>query len=281
LLNLVDTRLQKIAGNTGWEVATNRIVVPAGTGYTIKLAAGQYRRIKTNTGGRWTGAAVTTTRPVVTLESYTPGDATSGSASQIWTPRACVVFRGATTGYSRYSLNIAASPTADGYYTVGAIVIGPLVVLGDPDTERQYSRATNVLTTTARNGTRTQRRMGRAARAVQVSWTDGIDGSNVHDAVPDYVLDYTGGTPISTPAAISGDIHGVIAENDITPVVYLPAIAVPGSATTSLVVSADLMLYGDVITDTIQTDVVAGDEHLGAGKGEYVRVGTVRIEEVL
>jgi filamentous hemagglutinin family protein len=37
LLNLVDTRLQKIAGNTGWEVATNRIVVPSGTGYTIKL----------------------------------------------------------------------------------------------------------------------------------------------------------------------------------------------------------------------------------------------------
>lgn len=250
-------------------------------GYTIKLAAGQYRRIKTNTGGRWTGGAVTTTRPVVTLESYTPGDATSGSASQIWTPRACVVFRGATTGYSRYSLRIAASPTADGYYTVGAIVIGPLVVLGDPDTERQYSRATNVLTTTARNGTRTQRRMGRAARAIQISWTDGIDGSNVHDAVPDYVLDYTGGTPISTPAAISGDIHGVIAENDITPVVYLPAIAVPGSATTSLVVSADLMLYGDVITDTIQTDVVTGDEHQVSGKGEYVRVGTVRLEEVL
>ena len=37
LLNLVDTRLQKNAGNTGWEVATNSIVVPSGTGYTIKL----------------------------------------------------------------------------------------------------------------------------------------------------------------------------------------------------------------------------------------------------
>jgi len=251
------------------------------TGCTIKLAAGQYRKIATNSGGRWTGAAVTTTRPVVTLESYTAGDATSGSASEIWTPRACVVFRGATTGYTRYSLHIPSSPTADGYYTVGAIVIGPLVVLGDPDTERQYSRATNVQTTTARNGTRTQRRMGRAARAIQISWTDGIDGSNVHDAVPDYVLDYTGGTPISTPAALAGDILAVVSESDVTPVVYLPAVAVPGSATTSLVVSADLMLYGDIITDTIQTDVVTGDEHQVSGKGEYVRVGTVRLEEVI
>ena len=37
LLNLVDTRLQKNAGNTGWDVATNSIVVPSGTGYAIKL----------------------------------------------------------------------------------------------------------------------------------------------------------------------------------------------------------------------------------------------------
>jgi filamentous hemagglutinin family protein len=37
LLNLVDTRLQKNVSNTGWEVATNSIVVPSGTGYTIKL----------------------------------------------------------------------------------------------------------------------------------------------------------------------------------------------------------------------------------------------------
>jgi len=37
LLNLVDTRLQKNASNSGWEVATNSIVVPSGTGYAIKL----------------------------------------------------------------------------------------------------------------------------------------------------------------------------------------------------------------------------------------------------
>ena len=37
LLNLVDTRLQKNVSNTGWEVATNSIVVPSGTGYAIKL----------------------------------------------------------------------------------------------------------------------------------------------------------------------------------------------------------------------------------------------------
>jgi mucin-19 len=37
LLNLVDTRLQKNASNTGWDVATGSIVVPSGTGYAIKL----------------------------------------------------------------------------------------------------------------------------------------------------------------------------------------------------------------------------------------------------
>jgi mucin-19 len=37
LLNLVDTRLQKNASNSGWDVATGSIVVPSGTGYAIKL----------------------------------------------------------------------------------------------------------------------------------------------------------------------------------------------------------------------------------------------------
>ena len=37
LLNLVDTRLQKNASNSGWDVATGSIVVPSGTGYTVKL----------------------------------------------------------------------------------------------------------------------------------------------------------------------------------------------------------------------------------------------------
>jgi mucin-19 len=37
LLNLVDTRLQKNASNTGWDVGTGSIVVPSGTGYAIKL----------------------------------------------------------------------------------------------------------------------------------------------------------------------------------------------------------------------------------------------------
>ena len=37
LLNLVDTRLQKNATNTGWDVPTASIVVPSGNGYTVKL----------------------------------------------------------------------------------------------------------------------------------------------------------------------------------------------------------------------------------------------------
>jgi filamentous hemagglutinin family protein len=37
LLNLVDTRLQKNASNTGWDVTTASIVVPSGNGYSVKL----------------------------------------------------------------------------------------------------------------------------------------------------------------------------------------------------------------------------------------------------
>lgn len=246
-------------------------------------AGGVRRRIRTNTGGRWvTSAAFTTTRPTVILDSFVVGDPAAGAAGEIWSPRGCAVFRGAATAYSRYSLHIAAQTTAEGYYEIGIGMIGGITVIGTPDISRQLATKTNVSTAAARNGTKQKRRLGLPGRTATMSWTDGTDTSNCHDSGADYVTDYTAGYPISTPAGIAGDIHAIVAENDVTPVVYLPVVPVPAAAATVTSITAyELMLYAHIETDTIQTDVVIGDEHQGAGTGEVVRVGSVLLEEVL
>jgi len=269
-------------GTVGGNAIADYVEKNALTGCRIKLAAGRIRKIRSNTGGRWTGAAVTTTRPIAVLEAPDATDANSGSAAEIWSPRCTTVYRAATTGYSRYSLHIPVTVTAEGYYECGVVLVGPLQVLGTPDYARQLVTETQIQTTEARDGSRRKRRLGSARRSAIVSWTDGIEGSNVHDASPDYVTDYTGGTPIASPAGMATDLHGTIAADDGSPVVYLPVVPVPASgATVTCITAADLLLYATIETDTLQTDVVVGEEHTGAGSGELVRVGSVRVEEVL
>ena len=239
------------------------------------------RYIRTNSGGRWVGSAViSTTRPVVVLDTFDVADTAAGSAASLTSPRGCLILR-TTTAYSRLALRIPAQSTPDGFFTLGAAVIGPIAWLGNYDFARQMGIETNIETIEAGNGSRRKRKQGKPRRYAQIAWTDGIDTSNTHDTAPDYIEPYTGGTPMGGPAAIATDVLGLVMANDVSPVVYLPRLVVPGSAAVSMVKAYDLMLYGTIETDTIQMDTVVGDEHLGSGTGELVRVGTMRIDEQL
>jgi hypothetical protein len=239
------------------------------------------RYIRTNTGGRWEDSTLlTTTRPILVLDTFDVGDLASGAAASLTSPRGCLILR-TTTAYSRLALRIPAQSTPDGFFTVGAAVIGPIAWLGSYDFARQVGIETNIETTEAGNGTRRKRKQGKPRRYAQIAWTDGVDTSNTHDASPDYIVPYTGGVPMAGPASIPTDVLGLVMANDVSPVVYLPQITVPASAAVTMIKAYDLMLYGTIETDTIQLDTVVGDEHLGSGTGELVRVGTMRIDEQL
>jgi len=239
------------------------------------------RYIRTNTGGRWLGSALlSTTRPTIVLETFSVADTAAGSSASITSPRGCLVIRN-LTAYSRIALRIGAQSTPEGYFTLGAAVIGPITWLGNYDFARQMGIETNIDTVEAGNGSRRKRKQGKPRRYAQIAWTDGIDTSNTHDTAPDYVEPYTGGTPMGGPAAIATDVLGLVMQNDVSPVVYLPKLVIPASAATSMIKAYDLLLYGTIETDTIQMDTVVGDEHTGSGSGELVRVGTMRIDEQL
>jgi hypothetical protein len=239
------------------------------------------RYIRTNTGGRWLGSVTTaTTRPTIVLDTFSVADTAAGAAASLTSPRGCLILR-ATTAYSRLALRIPAQSTPDGYFTLGAAVIGPIAWLGNYDFARQVGIETNIETNQAGNGSRRKRKQGKPRRYAQIAWTDGVDTSNTHDAAPDYVTPFTGGVPMAGPASILTDVLGLVMQNDVSPVVYLPQITVPASAAVTMIKAHDLMLYGTIETDTIQMDTVVGDEHVGSGTGELVRVGTMRIDEQL
>jgi len=239
------------------------------------------RYIRTNSGGRWLGSVTTaTTRPVVVLDTFSVADTAAGAAASLTSPRGCLILR-TTTAYSRLALRIPAQSTPDGYFTLGAAVIGPVTWLGNYDFARQMGIETNIETLEAGNGSRRKRKQGKPRRYAQIAWTDGIDTSNTHDTAPDYIEPFTGGVPMGGPAAVATDVLGLVMANDVSPVVYLPKLVVPGSAAVSMIKAYDLMLYGTIETDTIQTDTVVGNEHVGLGTGELVRVGTMRIDEQL
>ena len=117
-----------------------------------------------------------TRRATLFLEGVTDSDPTSGDGA-IWSPRLLAVAH--NVGDYRYlRLRIDAQTTADGYFEIGACVLGPLALFGTPYSwGRVIDHQANVELTTARDGTRYARGLGDPRRQVSFSWSEGVDTS--------------------------------------------------------------------------------------------------------
>jgi hypothetical protein len=243
----------------------------------------EVRRIRTNTGGSWlAGAAGTTVLPRLLLEAPESGDATAGTAGQIWSSEVCCVVSGMVGEYKAYKLVIDSQDTADGFFTIGNVVIGPIVPFAQEYSwGRTLAWEPSYSLTEGRSGTRSVRALGPTRRVVEVGWTDGVDVSGIGGStpIPDYVRDYVGGDIIGTPSDTAFTVAGVVEQlqGAATPCVYLPAIPVLATSDEQSITNRHLMLYGRVLTESVRLDNVLGDEW--GAPGEVFRVGTLRIEE--
>lgn len=181
-------------------------------------------------------------------------------------------------------LNISGQRTLEGYFKIGYMHMGPLVI---PAT--QYGRGrtiaweADIQTTALPSGVQYARVMGAGGRVVRISWQDGVDISELFNASPD--PDYYTTKPGSEPEAIIGsaptNMFGIVQylAGSVKPVVYLPNID-----TTSTDDIDIINRYHDHIMATVGPDVqlenVLGDESQGIGRGEVLRVGTVVMREV-
>lgn len=235
------------------------------------------RRIKSNGDGVL--ANTTSKKAYLTIDGVKTTDPSSGTMTLI--PSSVTIIMNVNE-LSGFRLKINTQKTNEGYFEIGTMVAGPLVIAGP-----QYGRGrtiqieSNVIENVASNGTLYSTSRGKDGRVVRIAWTDGVDTSslNAPQAAPNHYDLYTG-QPIavngSAPTAMMGLIQYVKSSQNA--IVYLPMLTTNPSG------EIVLNRYHNQILTTIGTEIqidhVIGDELLENNLGEVFRVSTVLLREV-
>jgi hypothetical protein len=249
----------------------------AHAGDTLDLDSGTtLRKITANSSGAWTDS--TTVRPEIQFTGATGSEPSSGTA-RIWRRDFGVIYAAASpAGVDQIRIRIPAHTTADGYYQIGALILGPLVLFGKP-TDRGYAREvrTNVEVSTRRDGVRRAQQIGPVRRALEVAWTEGFDDlSDLQRSSP--APDWVGnnGLPVASHRGTTEDVIGAVEQigGALRTVVYLGRVdSLSGTSVQALTMPGSY-LYGRVMTDTLRTEQVTGTE----SKDEAQRLNRVTIE---
>ena len=249
-----------------------------------------YHPIETNSEGSFTGVA--TKRTTIRIG----GDFAAASAGgptvlcDIWSKESVALFHQMDTAH-KIRLRIPAQTTAEGYFQIGAFIAGSVALFG-----RQHSRGhmreiqTNTDLTTQRSGVRRASVHGKARRAVELSWDDSVDLSEMQNAAPapDFVSTMYGaiaGDPAPQHGVFNDGptlVKGVLEATDgsSVPVVYLsriPATDYDAGVVTSKFADRSEFLMGRIVSTKYRVENVLGDDSLN----EVVTGTTIRIDEEL
>lgn len=186
---------------------------------------------------------------------------------------------------SIWALELPAQKTIDNQFKIGLFHLGAVAITGT-----QYSKGRKIsieggnIVEVTPDKTRYSKAFSPDQRTVSISWSDGVDLSTLYDEDPD--PDYyeasssAGAEPVSVyndaPYLMEGILRGL--QGSHKPLVYLP----------SITTSSDTRIYNrraqhllGVIEGNIDIESITGEELLGNGIGEVMRVGTVNIVEVI
>tara|TARA_R110000824_G_scaffold102100_1_gene242260 strand:+ start:3604 stop:6903 length:3300 start_codon:yes stop_codon:yes gene_type:complete len=248
-------------------------------GGTVNWTAGEgtFHKIESNTEGAWTDSAAK--HPTIRVEDVDDGADPGSGNLKIWLPNVALLVHEYDEEPRYMRLRIPAQTTADGYFEIGQILAGPLLVFG-----HQYSRGIttinrqNVELASWVDGTTRATRKGPAAREVTFSWDDGVDatGTQAADALPDYVAGSTSGLAIASRSDVVRTLEGAMstAAGQENPVVFFSRIP---TGTGSLVINNPRQfVYGRVSSDS-RREHITGDEQAS----EVDRMATVTITEIV
>lgn len=186
---------------------------------------------------------------------------------------------------SKWNIELQAQKTIDNQFRIGHVYFGPLAITGT-----QYSKGRRItieggnIVTTTPDRIRYSRNLAPTQRSIQISWSDGVDQSTFYNnnADPDYFK--SSSSAGSQPVAVYQDapymLEGILRElkGSHSPLIYLP----------SITTSSDNRVYNrraehlcGVIDSEISMTSITGEELLGDGTGEVMRVGTITILEIV
>ena len=235
------------------------------------------RKIAHNTEGAWTDS--TTVRPRLTLDpaGLTGAEPSSGTG-RIWRREFGGVAHNAS-GFQAIRLRIPAHKTADGYYKIGAFVLGPVVVFGTPvDFGHSLTIERNVERFTRPDGVRAERVLGRPRRVIEFAIANGaVDLTNVQvgTPVPHYVT-ADGSTPVAAVADTSRQILGAVlrAADARAAAVYIGRLEQLSGSSSEQISEPYRFLYGRLVSDPRVENVLGYEDY-----NEAERLSTVSIEE--
>jgi len=245
-------------------------------GATINLGSGQLRKVTSNGEGAWTDQ--TTKRPTVVLAGDMTGVPVSGTLD-IWRKEMYGLVHDDLTTYEAFAVEIPIGSTVDGYFQIGAMVMGPLAIFATKySTNRTVSVEPNTEITTTQSGARVARRWGPPRTVVEASWVEGVNATPVQQGspVPDYVSIRAASTAMM---GVVGDAY-MLEQINIRSgggrdcLVYIPEIPITNSAPdTTVGAGPDMMTYGRLV-GTASRQTTLGEEN----ESEVVRITGLRIE---
>lgn len=216
------------------------------------------RRIRHNTEGKLVNG--TYSGPLTKLFAENGAAFGTGTANaRLWSPDIAVVFP-FTANADGWRVVIDAQNTADDYYTIGQMVLGPLHLLAAPYSwgRTQTTERGNVIEVQP-DRTTYLARPAPARRSVQMTWADGVDETQLWAAEPepDFV-DYDSADASASPAATLHSLTGLLNEADGRMVALLPKIKLPLTATQTIHRKAGIIVGTASAED--QIDTIQGDE---------------------
>lgn len=229
------------------------------------------RRIRWNSGGGWgPGNALP---PVLWLDGVTGSEPSSGTCNIIAPGGVLVVHQSTPAAYRRVRLRIPASQvTAEGYYELGQMQLGSLLIPG-----RQWSRGFSIRETPNVRfeeddaGVIWPDRRGEVRRELTVAWQDGYDVSPLRRGP---VVPYLAAAGVGLAAAddVRWQLSALLRESRGGEIPVTALLDIP--RTTGMILDPSMWFPG-VLTAVVQTNNVQGSE----GQSEVDRIESVTVRE--
>ena len=259
-------------------------------GWTAILSSTKWRKVVGNSAGSIVSAGTSAKRLVVELAGVDGTEATSGITVHFVPERWACLISLLGVKHSAYRILIDAQTTTDAYFSIGSLMIGAFRPWG-----HQPSRGRTIETTPAvriqetPDRIRTSTVIAPPARTIDISWTEGVDTSQVWDdaTVPDYIDGSTsaGSKPLATargtPWTMEGMIRGMFADGapeNPGVVGYLPSVDRVTDGNDARVINRRHELVIATIDDqSIRLEIPLGQET----EDEVCRVATLSMREIV
>ena len=258
-------------------------------GYIAKISTGsgesattEYIRIASNTEGVFGDS--TSKASIIRLEE-TPTTSASTGTLEIMSPYVTGVLNLNSVYAEAFAIYIDAQETIDNDFRIGSFNLGSIAVTG-----QQYSKGRRItieagaIQTIQQDRSVYTKQVAPDQRTVQISWSDGVDISTLYDnnPDPDYYKSNTGAgsQAISNFKDAPYMVEGILRELEggVLPLVYYPSLATDTS--TRFYNRRHQFMYS-ILNSEVQIESITGEELVGNGLGEVMRVSTIDLLEIV